>query len=118
MTEIVESLQALLELQTSNVSIKSPRRRGLPWKIYKHPFSVIKQSSDQCGTSSRKNYEENMNGRTTINKYGDDHGETTPHQQEECVTRDIIVFTYSDLKLATRNFTRHLGWGFNGTVYR
>ncbi|GJV96184.1 probable receptor-like protein kinase isoform X1 [Tanacetum coccineum] len=59
-----------------------------------------------------------MNGRTTINKYGDDHGETTPHQQEECVTRDIIVFTYSDLNLATRNFTRHLGWGFNGTVYR
>ncbi|GJT42270.1 kinase RLK-Pelle-CrRLK1L-1 family protein [Tanacetum coccineum] len=47
MTEIVESLQALLELQTSNVSIKSPRRRGLPWKIYKHPFSVIKQSSDK-----------------------------------------------------------------------
>ncbi|GJZ47148.1 RNA-directed DNA polymerase, eukaryota [Tanacetum coccineum] len=61
-----------------------------------------------------------MNGRTTINKYGSDHGETTPHQQEESVTRDIIVFTYSDLKLATRNFSvnRRLGFGFKGTVYR
>nr|GEX80240.1 serine/threonine/dual specificity protein kinase, catalytic domain-containing protein [Tanacetum cinerariifolium] len=120
MTQIVASLQALLELQTSDVSVKSPRSRGLPWKIYKHPFSVIKQGSDQCGTSSRKSYEENMNGRTTINKYGSDHGETTPHQQEESVTRDIIVFTYSDLKLATRNFSvnRRLGFGFKGTVYR
>ncbi|KAF5789227.1 putative protein kinase RLK-Pelle-CrRLK1L-1 family [Helianthus annuus] len=99
MTEVVASLQALLELQEkSNQSSESSGIMGLTWKLPKY-FSL---NSDQSGSSSLKRLENNMN------------------QPEELATRDVKKFTYDELKLSTRNFVNDtfLGDAIYGKVYK
>ncbi|KAJ0891538.1 putative protein kinase RLK-Pelle-CrRLK1L-1 family [Helianthus annuus] len=99
MTEVVASLQALLELQEkSNQSSESSGIMGLTWKLPKY-FSL---NSDQSGSSSLKRLENNMN------------------QSEELATIDVKKFTYDELKLSTRNFVNEtfLGHDFYGTDYK
>ncbi|PWA56800.1 serine/threonine/dual specificity protein kinase, catalytic domain-containing protein [Artemisia annua] len=104
MTEVVASLQALLELQKKfDLSPESPSIMGFPWKIHEYLFSTTKfQNSDQISTNEPNSHDKNMN------------------QDEELVTRDVKIFTYCELKCATRDFgnDRFLGEGSYGKVYK
>ncbi|GJW40344.1 serine/threonine/dual specificity protein kinase, catalytic domain-containing protein [Tanacetum coccineum] len=104
MTEVVASLQALQELQKKfDLSSESPSILGFPWKIHEYLFSTTNlQNSDQISTNEPKSHDKNMN------------------QDEELVTRDVKIFTYSELKIATRDFgsDKFLGEGSYGKVYK
>uniref|UniRef100_A0A251TTC5 Protein kinase domain-containing protein n=1 Tax=Helianthus annuus TaxID=4232 RepID=A0A251TTC5_HELAN len=103
MTEVVASLQALLELQEkSNRSAESSGTTGFTWKINNYFVPATKPNSDQSGTNSPKSLNNNLN------------------QLKESVIRGTKVFTYDELKLATRNFGNDtcLGEGRYGKVYK
>ncbi|XP_076885460.1 serine/threonine-protein kinase BIK1-like [Bidens hawaiensis] len=98
MTEVVALLQALLELQEKSKDFaQSSGIMSFPWKMHKYFAS----NSDQSGTSSPKSVENNMN-------------------QQELMTRDLKMFTYNELNLATKNFGKaaFFGEGSCGKVYR
>ncbi|KAI3670870.1 hypothetical protein L1987_87513 [Smallanthus sonchifolius] len=93
MTEVVASLQELLELQgKSNHSSQSSSIMG---KLQNYFVPTTKLKSDQCGTSSQRGL-------------------------EDLVIRDVKMFTYDELKLATRDFGKEtcLGEGSYGKVYK
>ncbi|KAF5789215.1 putative protein kinase RLK-Pelle-CrRLK1L-1 family [Helianthus annuus] len=118
MSEVVTSLQALLELQESS------GRMGFSLKIHSYTVPLTRQNSsihklfimginmlnslsarkfsDQSGTSSPKTLDNNMN------------------RHEELVITDVKMFTYDELKLATRDFENEtcLGEGRYGKVYK
>ncbi|KAI3771388.1 hypothetical protein L6452_02551 [Arctium lappa] len=100
MTEVVASLQVLLELQEKHDnSTESSGKMGLAWKIHKYLVPMTKQNSDQSGsTSSQKSLENHMNQPSSTNKDGSNLGETVE------VARDLKKFTYVELQCATRNF--------------
>ncbi|KAI3701515.1 hypothetical protein L6452_26657 [Arctium lappa] len=82
-TEVVASLQVLLELQeTYDNSAVSSNKMGFAWKIHNYLVPTNKQISGS--TSSHKSLENDMN--------------------QESVTRDLKKFTYGELQCATRNF--------------
>ncbi|KAK1418457.1 hypothetical protein QVD17_27602 [Tagetes erecta] len=98
MTEVVASLQTLLELQEkADISAMLPRRMCFNLRIIKCLVPAIKLNSDESGKSSQKS-----------------------QPQELIMARDVKVFTYGELNHATRNFSsyRCLGSGSNGSVYR
>ncbi|KVI00513.1 Protein kinase, catalytic domain-containing protein, partial [Cynara cardunculus var. scolymus] len=100
MTEVVASLQLLLELQEKHDnSAESSGKMRFAWKIHKYLVPTTKQNSDQSGsTSSQKNLEDHMNLPSSINKDESNHGETME------VATDLKKFTYADLEFVTRNF--------------
>ncbi|PWA93403.1 serine/threonine/dual specificity protein kinase, catalytic domain-containing protein [Artemisia annua] len=105
MTEVVASLQALLELQKKfDLSRESRSIMGFPWKIHEYLFATTKlQNSDQSSINDQpKSLEMIMN------------------QHEELSTRDVKRYTYDELKYATRDFgnDRFLGEGSYGKVYK
>ncbi|XP_076888503.1 putative serine/threonine-protein kinase PBL10 [Bidens hawaiensis] len=101
MTEVVGSLQTILELQEkSKHSSESSSIMSFPWKYFVH---TSKQNSDKSGTSSPMSLENNMD------------------QHVELVIPDHIkTFTYDELKLATRDFgdDTSLGGESYGKVYK
>ncbi|XP_076900749.1 uncharacterized protein LOC143554992 [Bidens hawaiensis] len=108
MTMVVASLQAILELQQKNDNFANSigATMGLTWKIHKYLPSMTKKSSDQRTGSS-------------TNKDGRDHGEMT-HQNSDLLGRDLKIFTYDELKCASRYFGNdmRLGKGVHGAVYK
>ncbi|KAJ9551323.1 hypothetical protein OSB04_015368 [Centaurea solstitialis] len=98
MTEIVASLQVLLELheKSDNYVVSSSKMR-FAWKIHKYLVPTKKE----CGnTSSQKSPENKTN--------------------QKLVTRDLKKFTYSELQRATRYFgdDSHLGDGRYAEVHK
>ncbi|PWA82772.1 serine/threonine/dual specificity protein kinase, catalytic domain-containing protein [Artemisia annua] len=104
MTEVVASLQALPELQKKfDLSPVSPSIMGFPWKIHDYLFSTTKlQNSDQSSINDQPKSLEMIK-----------------NQHEELATRDVKIFTYSELRYATRDFKneRFLGEGSYGITY-
>ncbi|XP_024984148.1 receptor-like protein kinase FERONIA [Cynara cardunculus var. scolymus] len=100
MTEVVASLQLLLELQEKHDnSTESSGKVRFAWKIHKYLVPTAKQNYDQSGSSSsQKSLENHMNLPSSINKGESNHGETME------VATDIKKFTYVELECATRNF--------------
>ncbi|XP_024984153.1 receptor-like protein kinase FERONIA [Cynara cardunculus var. scolymus] len=100
MTEIVASLQLLLELQVKHDnSAESSGKVRFTWKIHKYLVPTTKQKSDQSGsTSSQKSLENHMNLPSSINKDESNQGETMK------VATYLKKFTYVELECATRSF--------------
>ncbi|KAJ0524677.1 putative protein kinase RLK-Pelle-CrRLK1L-1 family [Helianthus annuus] len=98
MTEVVASLQALLELQEkSNDSGESSYIMGFNWKVHKYFVS------NRSGTSSPKRLDNSLN------------------QHAVSVTRGLKEFTHNELALATRDFGNPIcldGRIFNERVYK
>ncbi|XP_021981229.1 probable WRKY transcription factor 19 isoform X2 [Helianthus annuus] len=60
MSELVASLEALLELQEkSDSSAKSSSIMGFPWKIKKYFVPATKPNPEESGTSSQKSHDKN-----------------------------------------------------------
>ncbi|XP_021981196.1 probable LRR receptor-like serine/threonine-protein kinase At1g67720 isoform X1 [Helianthus annuus] len=121
MTEVVASLQALLELpDKSNHSEEASGIMGFTWKMHKYIVSTTKPNSGPrnllCAPKmvesplileqSRTSSPQSLNYKI--------------EQHEKLVTRDIKMFTYDELKLATRNFGNDafLVEGSYGKVYK
>ncbi|KAJ9551378.1 hypothetical protein OSB04_015423 [Centaurea solstitialis] len=98
MTEIVASLQVLLELheKSDNYVVSSSKMR-FAWKIHKYLVPTNKESGN---TSSQKSPENKTN--------------------QKLVTRDLKKFTYSELQRATGYFgdDSHLGDGRYAEVHK
>ncbi|MFS7966422.1 putative protein kinase RLK-Pelle-CrRLK1L-1 family [Helianthus anomalus] len=104
MTEVVGLLQSLLELQEkSNHSTKSSSIMGFPWMFHNYFVHKTKVNSDQSGTSSEMSLENKMN-----------------QHEELVIPEDVKMFTYDELKLATKDFGNDtcLGEESYGIVYK
>ncbi|KAI3709389.1 hypothetical protein L2E82_39151 [Cichorium intybus] len=108
MTEVVASLQALLELQKkTDDSAESSSTTGLTWKIHKYLVFTTKHNSDQNGTSSPKSLENNMIDGERPNQHGK-------------LEAKLKKFTHGELRRATRDFGNDtfLGDGTYAEVYK
>ncbi|KAI3754380.1 hypothetical protein L1987_54163 [Smallanthus sonchifolius] len=111
MTEVVASLQALLELQQKHDnSANSPGTMGFTWMINKYFPLKTKQNSDQS-TSSSTNMHDGDQGEMPQQDGGDQHG--------ELVARDLKIFTYNELECASRDIRKASLYKWpDGVVYK
>ncbi|KAK1437435.1 hypothetical protein QVD17_03226 [Tagetes erecta] len=105
-------------------SVNSTGTMGLTWKIHKYLTLKTKQNSDQK-TSSSTNKNTGDGGEVRLQDGADqremshEHGEM-PHQHGDLVARDLRIFTYDELKCASRDFGNdtRLGKGVHEAVYK
>ncbi|PWA80577.1 serine/threonine/dual specificity protein kinase, catalytic domain-containing protein [Artemisia annua] len=107
MTEVVALLEALLDQEEKvNNLTKSTSTSGFTWNIYKYIRKSTRENHDQRHTSLPMNLDNYINRSFSTKK--------------EIVGQDLKVFTYEELRCATRGFAKdtYLGAQSYGEVYK
>ncbi|GKC28572.1 probable receptor-like protein kinase isoform X1 [Tanacetum coccineum] len=107
MTEVVALLEALLDQEEKvNNLTKSPSTSGFTWNIYKYIRNSTRENHDQRRTSLLMNFDNYINRGFSTKK--------------DIVGQDLKVFTYEELRCATRGFAKdtYLGAQSYGEVYQ
>nr|XP_043612799.1 putative receptor-like protein kinase At5g39000 [Erigeron canadensis] len=110
MTEVIFSLESILTLQ-----LQSPGKSIFTKMIYVFPFNSAAENPDPSlikNTTSKATIGSNNDAASDVNTV-DPHGSIVPHP-------NLRVFSFAELKVATRNFQNVtvLGEGGFGKVYK